>query len=446
MINITSYSQTNDTQSNEPQKLVRKVLVVSYYFPPMGLSGVQRTLKFVKYLPEFDWLPIVLTTGATNYFAFDETLLNDINQSELISIYRTEKDPFKFNRKSNENKILQYPSRIKQKLFRMLSQTFFIPDSRITWKKYAVKLGSKIIEENPDINLIFATAPPFTDFLVAEELSKKYDIPYVLDYRDLWVDNPQYFFATPFHKMKAIKMETNVLRRSSKAFVITRTMKEKLLSRYRFLSHDDISILSHGFDAEDFLPFKNIKPNPKKLTITHCGLFPDDRTPKYFFKALVKFFDKRPEARRNFELRFIGIMRKAHIKMLERYDLTNIARLKGYLPHQEAIKHLLESDVLWMMLRNDIETPGRFFEYIGAKKTMLISVPRGSIRLIAEESNAAFTTYPKDVNGIAQAIETVYDLWRQKYLPIPDDSFVEQFERKLLTQKLAREISFVAKY
>jgi glycosyltransferase involved in cell wall biosynthesis len=450
-VNIENSEDCSTVAKNTTEKIidanansVRKVLVVSYYFPPMGLSGVQRTLKFVKYLPNYDWSPIVLTTGATNYFAFDETLLNDTEKSDLISIYRTEKDPFNF-KKSKENKLLQYPSRFKQKLFRMLSQSVFIPDSRIRWKKYAIELGNKIIEENPDIRLIFATAPPFTDFLVAKELSQKHNIPFVVDYRDLWLDNPQYFFPTPYHKRKALSLETSVLKHTSKIFVITRTMKEKILNRYRFLSHSDISIIPHGYDSEDFEPFRNIAPDKNKLVITHCGLFPDDRTPKYFFKALKKFFEQKPQARSKFEARFVGIMRKNHIKMIANYGLNDVVTVKGYLPHQEAVKHLMESDVLWMMLRNNIETPGRFFEYIGAAKTMLICVPDGSMKQIAEESNSAFITKPEDVDGIVRALSSIYDLWSQNYLPIPDSSFVNQYDRKALTKRLAREISFASK-
>lgn len=442
-------ANVENANANNANNNMRKVLVVSYYFPPMGLSGVQRTLKFVKYLPDYDWSPIVLTTGATNYFAFDETLLCDTEKSDLISIYRTEKDPFNFNffnsKKSKENKLLQYPSWLKQKLFRMISQSVFIPDSRIRWKKYAIELGNKIIEENPDIRLIFATAPPFTDFLVAKELSQKHNIPFVVDYRDLWLDNPQYFFPTPYHKRKALALETSVLKHTSKIFVITRTMKEKMMHRYRFLSYDDISIIPHGYDYEDFEPFLNVKPVQNKLVITHCGLFPDDRTPKYFFKALKKFFEQKPQARSKFEARFVGIMRKNHIKMIANYGLNDVVTVKGYLPHQEAVKNLMESDVLWMMLRNNIETPGRFFEYIGAAKTMLICVPDGSMKQIAEESNAAFITKPEDIDGIVRALNTIYDLWNQNYLPIPDSIFVKQYDRKALTKRLAREISFVAK-
>ena len=116
----------------------RQILMIAYYFPPMGLSGVQRTLKFVKYLPEYNWNPIVLTTGATRYYAFDETLLNDIDEN--IKIFRTEKDPFNRGKNKKNNKQVKYPSRFKQIIFRILSQSIFIPDSRIRWKSQIIGL------------------------------------------------------------------------------------------------------------------------------------------------------------------------------------------------------------------------------------------------------------------------------------------------------------------
>jgi glycosyltransferase involved in cell wall biosynthesis len=431
-----------DVNISDNSEMLRKVLVIAYYFPPMGLSGVQRILKFVKYLPDFDWQPIVLTTGNTKYYAFDETLLADTNNSDLIKIYRTDKDPFA-NRKSSQNTTRKYPNPIKQKLQHLVSQLMFIPDSRIRWKKYALKLADEIIANEPNIKVILATAPPFTDFLIAKELSAKYGIPYVVDYRDLWNDNPQYNFPTPYHRRKHLRLERNVLRYASKAIVITRSMKEALLKRYHLMSHYDISIISHGFDADDFKNIKT-KSNSDKLIITHCGLFPDDRTPKYFLRALAKFLSSNPNARKHIEARFVGIMRPAHIKMLTKYKLTDVATLTGYVPHKESIEHLMESDVLWMMLPNGLETPGRFFEYIGARKTMLICIPSGSIEQIAKDSNAAFITQPKDIDAIAQALENIYNLWKAGKLPIPTADFVAQYERKHLTKRLAKEMSFAA--
>ena len=337
----------------------RQILMIAYYFPPMGLSGVQRTLKFVKYLPEYNWNPIVLTTGATRYYAFDETLLNDIDEN--IKIFRTEKDPFNRGKNKKNNKQVKYPSRFKQIIFRILSQSIFIPDSRIRWKKYAVKLGSKIIEENPNIKIIYATAPPYTDFLVAKELSLKYNIPFVIDYRDLWLDNPYFYFATPYHKNKAISLESSVLRYAQKSFVITRELKEKMLRRYKFLSHNDLGIIPHGFDEEDFIPYKDIKPDNNKFTLTHSGVFSDNITPKYFLKGIAKFLNKNEDAKKYINIKFIGIMKQQHIKIIDKLKLTKYTSLLGYLNHNNVIKHLMESNILWMMIPNDIATPSRFY-------------------------------------------------------------------------------------
>lgn len=449
---IVNNSQENALQENNPQEdnknmifdvgispvyKGRKVLVIAYYFPPMGLSGVQRTLKFVKYFPEYDWKPIVLTTGSTNYYAFDNTLLNEIGDT---IIYRTENDPFNLKDKKN-NTTIQFPSSLKQKIGRFLLQLLFIPDSRSRWKKYAVKLGEKIIEEHPDIKLIYATAPPFTDFLVAQKLSKKYNIPFVIDYRDLWVDNPQCFFPTPFHKRKHISLEKKVLTNANKIFVITRQMKEKIISRYRFVRHQDINIISHGFDKEDF---DNIIPKQKsnKLIFTHSGIFPDDRTPKYFLNAISKFIKANPNAKDKIELRFIGLLTKKNIKLIYKYRLNDIAVMTGYLPHKDAVQQIMSSDVLWLMMTNNIETPGKFFEYIGSKKPLLLMIPDGALKQIGTAYNASFITAPKNVNQIVEKIQNIYLLWEQGKLPIPSDDFVNQFDRKYLTSLLAKEMAF----
>ncbi len=414
----------------------RTVMVVAYYFPPLGLSGVQRTLKFVKYLREYGWKVIVLTTSPGDYYAYDDSLLEECDDENII-IYRTESG----NPKPAKQK--KFPSYMLQKLGRAALQTIYQPDSCIKWKKHAVELGSKIMEEH-NINAIFATAPPFTDFLVADELAVKYKKPYIIDYRDSWVDNPFHFYATPFHKNYSINLEKQVLSRAEKVIVTTRHSKEILLRRYKFLSHNDVKIISHGFDPDDFAPKSELHHDKSKFIITHSGLFQDDRTPKYFFKAVEAFLKKHPEAQSHFEARFVGLMRKPHIKLIKKYKLENNVNLVGYLPHKEAVKQLQESDVLWFMLKDTVRSPGKLYEYFGARKTLLVCSPDGIIRKTAMESEVAFTTDPKDVNSIENALENLYALWKSGKLPVPHESFVEQFNRKLLTGDLARELGLCA--
>lgn len=414
----------------------RNVLIIAYYFPPMGLSGVQRTTKFVKYLPEFGWNPVILTTNPGSFYAFDDSLTQNFEGNE-IKIYRTDSD-VKHYSKPRKNK--KFPSYFRQKIGRMILQTLYQPDSRISWKKSAVKLGSQIIEEN-NIDVIFATAPPYTDFLVAQELSKKHNIPFIVDYRDVWIDNPFHFYPTPFHKNKAIKFETEILTHAEKAIVTTRHTKELLLRRYGFINHEDVKIISHGYDPDDFNKYINYQKKNDKFVITHSGLFQDDRNPKYFLKALSNFIKSNKSAESTIEARFVGLMRSSHLKYIKKYKLQNVVKCTGYLNHEESVMNLMDSDVLWFMLNDTVRSPGKLFEYFGARKPILACAPQGIIRKTALDSKAAIAVDPANIKEIENAISTFYQLWQNGTLPVPNDEFVQQFNRRKLTEDLAKELA-----
>ena len=407
---------------------MHKVLMIAYYFPPMGFSGVQRPVKFAKYLKHFDWDPVILTTTPPDFYAFDESLEKDI---EGLTIYRT---------KGKKGKQVKFPSYLKQKIGRYVFSSIYIPDRFIPWKKHALKLGRKIIKEN-DIDVIWATAPPFTNFLVAKELSEEFDIPYVVDYRDTWIDNPFHYFPTAWHKKQHSILEESVVNTSEKIMVVSRHAKELLLKRYKLLTHEDIIILPHGYDPEDFKVEEEIKPDPLYLTITHSGSFQDDRSPKYLFKALRNFIKKNPDAKNKIRIKLVGLMRKSHMSLIRKYKLQDNINVTGYLPHDQAIKHLLASDILWLMLNDTIRTPGKLYEYFGANKPLLITAPDGNMKELAKKSQAALTTDSKDVNGIEEAISSYYKFWKEGILPKPNEDFIEGFDRKNLTGELSKILS-----
>jgi glycosyltransferase involved in cell wall biosynthesis len=419
------------------------VLVIAYYFPPMGLSGVQRITKFVKYLPEFGWNPVVLTSNTSAYYAFDDSMLDELNERN-IKIYRTDEDVTKHIKKVNSNN-LSYPSKFRQKVQSMILQTFLQPDSRRFWLKNAMKKADEIMAENR-IDVILATAPPFTDFLIAKKIAKKYDIPFVVDYRDLWVDNPYYYYATVFHKNYAIKLERKVLNTAARVIVITRDMKNKLLNRYRILNNNEVCIIPHGFDSEDFEKVQEINKKPNKFVITHSGIFSADLTPTYFFKALALIFEEKPELKKDFEIRFVGILQKKFQKQIIKLGLEDIIHTTKYVQHADAVKNLLESDVLWMMVPNSIVTPSRMYEYMGAKKPMIISSPESELTRIAESTKAAIITDYKSVPELKNAILDYYKKWKTNTLPIPDNSIIEKFDRRGLTQLLSKELALCVKF
>lgn len=416
--------------------LTRKVLVIAYYFPPMGLSGVQRTLKFVKYLPKYGWHPIVLTTGNLDYYAYDETLIEELGEQNITIVRTPGKDKVAKTR--------PFPNQFIHKLGRMFYDSFYIPDSKSGWKKQAIKTANEIIEQH-DIQAIFATAPPFTDFLIANDLSRKHDIPFLADYRDTWVDNPFKYYPTPIHKNRNLKLEQMILSHAQKSFVTTRFAKELLLRRYRFVSHEDILILPHGYDSEDFADVSRERSDDK-FVITHSGLFQDDRTPKYFLKAFAQFISSNKQAKEVTKLRFVGLMRPSHIKMVNKYKLHDNVELTGYVTHKESIRHILDSDVLWLMMNDTYRSPGKLYEYFGARKPIFINAPSGPMTKLVSDSGAGFVTEPDNVKAIAKQLAELFELWLSGKLPIPDEKFISNYDRSKITNDLARELSLSCRY
>ena len=431
------------------------VLVIAYYFPPMGLSGVQRTMKFVKYLPEFGWRPIVLTAGEMPYYAHDDSLLEELNplvDTGYARIVRTEESGApaeKFAKK--DGKELKLPTARYQRLWSKLIQTIYQPDSRIKWKAPALHAADKIFEEER-IDAIFATAPPYTDFLIARELSKRHNVPFLMDYRDSWVSNRALnFYATPFHKAYARTLEDECLRGSGAITVISRKMKEDLLQHYPFLRHEDVTILPHGYDPEDMDAASAMADrfrSPEKFRMTYGGAFYvgyPGRSPVPMLEAVKLAIQKEPKLEEDIELMFVGMLHKDYARAIGKMGLDDLVAVVGYLPHREEIALLLASDVLWMIASDPLSTPGKLYEYLGTHKPILGLVSQGSeSEKLLNDYGAGITVRPRDVPAIAEAILDLYHQWRKTLLPrninLP---FVESFDRKALTKEMARQLALM---
>jgi glycosyltransferase involved in cell wall biosynthesis len=428
-------------------RMNNKVLIIAYYFPPMGLSGVQRTLKFAKYLRNYNWEPTVLTVTPTAYYALDYGMLQEVNENKIRTVRTNSLDP---TRLFESGKPIKMPHEKWRKLLSGISQAIFVPDNKIGWKHDAVKVGRKLLmEENYDV--IFSTAPPYTCHLIGAALSKEFMIPLVLDYRDAWVDNPLHFYVTPFHKMLHQKLEKKVLRASNRIITINRRIKEIMLRRYKFLSYNDISIIPQGYDPEDFQVDNARKlPFSKKMRFTYAGTFYRNRTPKYFLRALSEIVKANPKLRNRIEALFIGNFRKENLALIDALGLSDIVKVHGYLDHKSTVQYLMASDVLWMTIGNgkgeDMVSTGKLYEYIGSRKPILGLVPDGIARNTIIESGAGRVLNPDDVPGIKKAILELYELWEKKQLPEIPLEFAHNFDRIKLAGDLAREFQFQLDY
>ncbi|MEP7234688.1 MAG: glycosyl transferase family 1 [Ignavibacteriota bacterium] len=441
-------------QDTNPQQNSRgnTVLVIAYYFPPMGLSGVQRTLKFVKYLSDFGWNPIVLTTpDDTPYYAFDETLLSEIEDqisNGNIKIYRTEADP-SLTRASKKGKQLKLQAQWWQRLRSRLAQVIRQPDSRIGWKDLAIKKAEEIFRDHK-IDAIFSTAPPYTDFLIAKELKDRYNVPYLLDYREAWVYNPVLnFYLTPLHRKKARKMEYEALRASDAITTANRKMKEVLLSNYMFLDWNDVTILHQGYDLEDIEKAKLLAANlvkPDTFTLTYSGAFFPGRTPKPFLQAVKAAIAEIPELGGCLELQFVGVLQKEYKKLIKKMKLERNVLELGYLPHLDSVAQLMASDVLWMTLYEDYSAPGKMYEYFGTGKPILGLVVKDGYteKMLTEYGNAKLAE-PDDVGAIKRCLIEYYELWKSWKLPeTADPKFVRKFDRRSLSKELALQLTFMS--
>jgi glycosyltransferase involved in cell wall biosynthesis len=422
-----------------------KVLVISYYFPPMGLSGVQRTLKFTRYLRQYNWEPTVLTTDSTAYYAHDISLLEEAEEAGVRIIRTKGKD---INSRIVKKGTIKMPSEWIRKFLSRLSATFFIPDNKKGWSNAAYGTARKLLKEE-EFDLIFVSAPPFSSINMAVKLKKEFSLPLVVDYRDLWYDNPLHFYPTPLHSYLHKKMEYDALKAADRVIVINRRMKEKIMNRYRFITFEDIYIIPHGFDPQDFENLVPEKKNNQKMRLTYSGIFYEFNTPKYFLKAFKKLSLERPDIAANIELHFSGLLRNENRKLIRKLELQNFVKEYGYLEHRDALVKNISSDVLWVMVgrRKNVDTvsSGKSFEYFGTKKPIIACVPEGALKTAMEEYGAAFITPPDDIESIKNAIMKVYALYIDNKLPLPHEEFVEKHRRDYLTEQLSKQFQFLIK-
>jgi hypothetical protein len=408
----------------------------------MGMGGVQRTLKFAKYLLKYDWQPVILTVNPRKYFAIDKYLLDEATDSGII-IERTGK------RKFNTSSIV---TRIPKERFRWIrsriSQLFFIPDSKIRWKKKALKKIDEIWNKYGGFDLVYATAPPYTDFLIGQEVKKKYKIPLVIDYRDAWVDSPVLnFYPTPIHKQANIKKEKKVIKDANIILTTNRRVKELIISRYGNIEYNDVKIFPHGFDSEDFeFALTKKLPLTNKMRVTYSGSF-YTRNPKFYFQAIKILFEKHPEIKDKIEFCFLGLFTREHINIAKKYGIYSNLNLPGYINHHECVKYILASDVLFLLIsrgeNEDAAMPGKVGEYIGSKKNIIACIPEGVTKKILEKYNAIKFVPEENPYKIADAIYEYFIMFENNQMPVPDEKMIEMYDRKTMTAELAKEFNYL---
>ncbi len=429
-----------------------KPLIVAYYFPPAGGSGVQRTLKFVKYLPDFGVRPVVLTARNADYPSFDETLLREVPPE--TPVYRSGiVEPYSVYRKLTGKKLGEAldvslltlgeeKRRLSERISEWVRDTFFVPDARIGWLPFAVALGKKILRKE-GIDLIYTTAPPYTTLLIGLFLKRATGLPWVVDFRDSWIGwltAPQWRPA--FSRKLEFWMERSVLHEADRILVVSNGVKEDLLNRHPECDDDRWVWLPNGFDAADFEDVP-VPPRDERLTITYTGSLYGPRNPHFLLLALRELLTEKPELRQQLKFKFIGRIAAPILRELQQPEFEGLFETQAYLKHRESVGHLVASDVSLLIIDdapvNRGILTGKLFEYIGARRPILALAPEGDAAELIRKFKFGFVVHPKDVEGIKKLILRLTELWRSGELKSEAlDEAVAQFDRRQLTGKLVR--------
>lgn len=441
---------------------MKKVLIISYYFPPSGGPGVQRILKFVKYLPEYGWEPVVLTVKDGDFPARDESLLNEIPKDikvfrtkifEPYGLYRNLTGRKKHTALDVDNINIGAKKKSSERIAEFIRATFFIPDARRGWLKHAVKEGKKIIsEEKPDI--IFSSSPPYTCAMIAMKL-KSYtknrlnmNIPWVSDFRDAWtgyLTTPKRWFIP---SMIDKYYEKRTLIHADAVITVANGIKDDFDKKYPDVSgNKNFVLIRNGFDSKDY-PQAHVKAKNENFTVVYTGSMYGKRNPYFFISVLTELAENGLIKKEKIKLQFIGRCGTEIKEFIDNSKLKESIELIPYVPHSESINYLIKADAMLLIIDEDIYSKmilsGKVFEYLGA--SMLTGKPIIAIAPEGEASDLIHETSSGDVvphnnkdylsNIFLKYYNSFFDKSGANKIAVNIEA-IKKYDRKFLTKKLA---------
>jgi glycosyltransferase involved in cell wall biosynthesis len=422
--------------SDETEK---SVLIITYYWPPSGGSGVQRWLKFVKYLPTFGYTPYVFTPENPAFEIKDESLLKDV-PAEAEVLHFPIWEPYELFNKLSFGKVKAEAAQavkadgLFKKLAKWVRGNFFIPDPRVFWVKPSVSFLSDFIKEKK-IRHIITTGPPHSVHLIGLKLKKQNpSITWLADFRDPWSewDLLDTFYLTRWARKRHQVLERQVLQLADRTISISPYHVDRL----KKLGGRRVSLLTNGFDESDFASITHIKTDV--FTIRHLGTVDELRNPIPFLHALTLWI-KAQQQPVKVKVEFIGNVHPFVNAYIEENHLQDFVVVKSPVSHQEVLHLYAETNLLLLVLAHTAiaagNLPGKFFEYLASGTPMLaIGPPDGDLANILKQENRGEVLAPDDVEAIKNAIDSQYQNWQQNKELVPPAQ--SPFTRRNLTKQL----------
>ena len=419
-----------------------KVLIITYYWPPAGGPGVQRWLKFVKYLPDFNIEPIVYCPENPNYPIVDDSLISQIPK-DITILKQPISEPYGlanvFSKKSSK-KISSgvIPKAKKQsfleKLMLYVRGNYFIPDARKNWIKPSVKFLSEYIKEN-HIETVITTGPPHSLHLIGLHLKEKLNIKWLADFRDPWttIGYHKDLKLTKSSQEKHKALESAVLNKADQILVTSfNTQKE-----FRTKTNQPITVITNGYDSHSV----RVEGKDELFTFSHIGSLLSERNPKVLWEVFSELVAENKEFSKLFQLKLIGVVSDDVIESIYNYGLKNHLNIVGYVSHNEAIKLQMQSQILLLIEIDSEDTkaiiPGKLFEYMISETPILAIGPEESDiqKIIASTNTGNYYSYNQKRELKLQVLN-YFDTYQNNSLEV-NAIGLQPYSRKALTKKLA---------
>ena len=421
----------------------KKILIISYYWPPAGGPGVQRWLKFAKYLPEFNISPVLFVPENANYTIKDNSLKSEVCKDlEIIKLPIFEISSFfpwlkSLNSIRSGNISKNRNQSILQKIIFFLRGNLFIPDMKIFWKINSVNFLENYISEN-NIETIVTTGPPHSLHLIGLELKRKLNINWISDFRDPWV-NLNYlnrFHLLPFIKKYHKKLRDKVINNSDAVIVTSKRLKE-LYSEI----NSNIFLVTNGYDYS----VTAIKLD-KKFSISHVGSLYNERNPEFLWDIIDELSKSLQGFKNDLQINIIGNNNKKIKQELGKREFNDCIVYHDYVEHKKAIEFMCSSQVLLMLEVNDNESsyaiPGKLFDYLNSNRPIISIGPEQSEvgEILSNTGSGKFFSY-KDYNSLKFYVEELYKNYLNNLSSSKNNHNIEVYHRKNLTSKLVEVIN-----
>jgi hypothetical protein len=424
---------------------MRKILVISYYWVPSGGAGVQRWLKFVKYLRNFEWEPVVYTPENPESPAVDYSLESDI--PEKLTVLKTRIwEPYaaykKFVGRKKEDKIKsgflsekKNPS-FTEKVSVWIRGNLFIPDARKFWIKPSIKFLSQWLSKN-HVDAVVSTGPPHSMHLIARAVHQKFNIPWLADFLDPWTNIDFYdeLMLTGFGNRRHHKLEKTVLSEANRVIVVS----EGMADQFKTIVNRDYQVITNGYDLpEGSLPKSGNNP---KFVLAHIGSLVPARNPENFWKALQQIIIAKPEFGGDLEILLVGQIDYTVKESLAGFNLLDYTTIIPYLPHNEVTGVQRSSGILLLFINNTANAgmvvTGKIFEYLVSGRPILCIGPSdGDAARIISETHTGISVEHEDLEGIREAIVSFYERFKSGMLKSQATN-LEKYSRYQLTRRLA---------